>query len=189
MKNFDYTAPGTVREAVALLAEKNGRARALAGGTDLLVQMRVKHHEPERVVDVKRIPELNELSYGPRRGLRIGAAVPCHRIYSDEGIVERYPGLIDSAAIIGGIQIQGRASFGGNLCNSSPSADTIPALIAYSAECDYRGTERQTPGPGRGLLHGTGSECARTGRASRRLPDPSGPQELGGALSAVHSPQ
>ncbi len=160
MKNFDYTAPGTVREAVALLAEKNGRARALAGGTDLLVQMRVKHHEPERVVDVKRIPELNELSYGPRRGLRIGAAVPCHRIYSDEGIVERYPGLIDSAAIIGGIQIQGRASFGGNLCNSSPSADTIPALIAYSAECDIAGPngKRRVPvedfctGPGRNVL-------------------------------------
>ena len=160
MKNFEYAAPRTLREAVALLAEKDGQAKVLAGGTDLLVQLRIKRFHPERVVDIKNIPEVNELSYGPRRGLRIGAAVPCHRIYSDEEVVGRYAGLIDSAVIIGGIQIQGRATFGGNLCNSSPSADTVPALIAYSAVCDIAGPDgrRQVPvedfctGPGRNVL-------------------------------------
>ena len=121
------------------MAEKGDKARVLAGGTDLIVQMRIKRHQPERVVDVKHVPELNELSYGPRKGLVIGAAVPCHRIYGDSEVVDRYPGLVDSASIIGGIQIQGRATFGGNLCNSTPSADTIPALIAYSATCEIAG--------------------------------------------------
>ena len=139
MKDFEYTAPQSLREAVSLLSEKGSQARILAGGTDLIVQMRVKRMQPERVVDIKNVPEVNELTYGPRKGLRIGAAVPCHRIYSDSEVVTRYPGLTDSASIIGGIQIQGRASFGGNLCNASPSADTIPALIAYSATCELLG--------------------------------------------------
>ncbi|MBQ42996.1 MAG: carbon monoxide dehydrogenase, partial [Gemmatimonadetes bacterium] len=83
--------------------------------------------------------EANELSYGPRRGLVIGAGVPCWRFYNDADIAERYPGLIDSAAIIGGIQIQGRDTFGANLCNSSPSADSIPSLITHSASCNFAG--------------------------------------------------
>ena len=139
MRDFEYTAPQSLREAVSLLSEKGDQARILAGGTDLIVQMRVKRMQPERVIDAKGVPELNELSYGPRRGLRIGAAVPCHRIYNDSEVIDRYPALTDSAAIIGGIQIQGRASFGGNLCNASPSADTIPALIAYGASCEIAG--------------------------------------------------
>ena len=139
MKDFEYVAPKTLREAVASLAEKGDKARILAGGTDLIVQMRIKRHQPERVVDIKYIQEVNELSYGPRRGLVIGAAVPCHRIYGDAEVVERYPGLVDSASIIGGIQIQGRASLGGNLCNAAPSADSIPSLIVHSATCEIAG--------------------------------------------------
>ena len=139
MKNFEYTAPQTLREAVRLLAEKGSGARILAGGTDLIVQMRINRHRPDRVVDVKNIPEVNELAIRPRKGLVIGAAVPCHRIYEDSEISERYPGLVDAAAIIGGIQIQGRATFGGNLCNSSPSADTTPILIAHGATAEITG--------------------------------------------------
>ena len=141
MKDFEYCAPSTLREAVVLKAEKGEAARVLAGGTDLIVQLRAKRFAPDRVIDIKNVPEANELSYGPRRGLVIGAAVPCWRIYNDAEVVERYPGLIDSAAIIGGIQIQGRATFGGNLCNSSPSADTIPSLIPHSAICHIAGPD------------------------------------------------
>ena len=160
MKNFEYTAPNSLRKAISMLAEKNGNARILAGGTDLLVQLRVNRFQAERVVDVKNIPELNELSYGSKKGLTLGAAVPCYRIYQDADCVKRYPGLIDSAAIIGGIQIQGRASFGGNICNSSPSADTIPVLIAYGSKCEIAGPngKRRVPiedfctGPGKNIL-------------------------------------
>ena len=160
MKDFEYTAPGTLREAVKLLAEKGDSARAMAGGTDLIVQMRINRRQPERVVDIKNVPELNELTFTPRTGLRIGAAVPCHRLYGNADIAQRYPGIIDSAAIIGGIQIQGRASFGGNICNSSPSADSIPVLIAYGATCEIAGPngKRSVPveefctGPGMNVL-------------------------------------
>ena len=141
MKDFEYCAPKTLRETVSLLAEKDGDARILAGGTDLIVQLRSKRFETECVIDIKHVPELNELSFGNRKGLVIGAGVPCWRIYNDDEVVDRYPGLIDSASIIGGIQIQGRATLGGNLCNASPSADTTPSLISHSAVCHIVGPE------------------------------------------------
>ncbi|MBT4979475.1 MAG: xanthine dehydrogenase family protein subunit M [Gemmatimonadetes bacterium] len=160
MKDFEYCAPKTLREAVALKAEKGEAARVLAGGTDLIVQLRGKRFAPDRVIDIKNIADVNELSYSPRKGLIIGAGVPCWRVYNDAEIAELYPGLIDSAAIIGGIQIQGRATFGGNLCNSSPSADTIPSLMTHSAVCNLIGPngKRKVPvvdfctGPGRNVL-------------------------------------
>jgi carbon-monoxide dehydrogenase medium subunit len=160
LKSFEYVAPRTLREAISRLAEKGENARVLAGGTDLLVQMRNQRRQPERLVDIKHIHEVSELSFGARRGLRIGAAVPCYRIYQDDEIGRRYPGLVDTAAIIGSIQIQGRASLGGNLCNAAPSADSIPALIAYSAVCEVQGPQgkRLVPveefctGPGQNVL-------------------------------------
>src|SRR5579885_350618 len=157
MKAFDYVAPGSLAEAVALLAEKGDRARVLAGGTDLLVQLREGRRELDLVVDVKNIPEVNAIDYHPERGLRFGAAVPCYRLYEHPALGRAYPGLIDAVSLIGGIQIQGRASVGGNLCNASPAADTIPALIAASAVCLIASPEgtRELPvenfctGPGR----------------------------------------
>ena len=125
MKSFDYAAPTSLAEATALLAQANGTARILAGGTDLLVQLREHLREADLVVDAKRIPELRELSYRPDQGLRLGAAVPCYRIYEDAAISAAYPALTDAARIVGGWQIQSRASVGGNLCNSSPAGDTI----------------------------------------------------------------
>lgn len=135
MKAFAYHAPKTVAEAVALLAEYNERARPMAGGTDLLVQMRLGLFSPELIVDVKKIPELNELSYDPQNGLTIGAAVPCYRVYEHPDVIKRYPGLVDAAKIIGGIAVQGRATLGGNLCNAAPSGDSIPAMIVLGATC------------------------------------------------------
>jgi len=139
LKAFDYAAPRTVAEAVALLAEKGDRARVLAGGTDIIVQVREGRREVDLLVDVKAIPEANELSYDARRGLRLGAAVPCYRIYEHKEIARIYPGLMDAVSLVGGIQIQSRASVGGNLCNASPAADTIPPLIAYEAVCVIAG--------------------------------------------------
>jgi CO/xanthine dehydrogenase FAD-binding subunit len=139
LKAFDYAAPRTVAEAVALLAEKGDRARVLAGGTDIIVQVREGRREVDLLVDVKAIPEANELSYDARRGLRLGAAVPCYRIYEHKEIARIYPGLTDAVSLVGGIQIQSRASVGGNLCNASPAADTIPPLIAYEAVCVIAG--------------------------------------------------
>ncbi len=133
MQAFDYARVSTVDEAVALLAEQNGGARVLSGGTDLLVALREGRDSAKVVVDVKGIPELTEMFYDRGGGLVLGAAVPCARMYGDDLVSSGFPGLIDSATLIGGVQIQGRASFGGNLCNASPAADSIPALIAHNA--------------------------------------------------------
>jgi CO/xanthine dehydrogenase FAD-binding subunit len=134
LKWFDYEAPESLSRALALMAAHPG-ARPLAGGTDLLVQLRSGRKETGYVVDVKRVPELNEIAYDPERGLTLGAAVPCYRIYGSAAVARAYPSLADVAALIGGTQIQGRASIGGNLCNAAPSADSIPLLIALGARC------------------------------------------------------
>ena len=139
---IDFASPHSVREAVELLNDANGSARVLAGGTDLLVQLRGgRFDDVNLVVDGKNIPELNEITYDPEGGLTLGAAVPCHRIYGNAAISRAYPGLIDAASLIGGTQIQGRASFGGNLCNSTPSGDSIPAMIAHSAVANIEGPD------------------------------------------------
>jgi xanthine dehydrogenase FAD-binding subunit len=133
LKDFSYAAPTTLKEATALLTSANGTAKILAGGTDILVQLREGLRDADLVVDVKKIPELVELSYSPAKGLRLGASVPCYQIYEHAQIAKAYPALADATRIVGGWQIQSRASVGGNLCNSSPAADTIPALIAHGA--------------------------------------------------------
>lgn len=139
MKWIDYQSPTSVREAVSLLNEAGERARPLAGGTDLLVQLRVGAYDLDSVVDVKDIPELNELTYDPDNGLTIGAATECYRIYGNSSVRSVYPGIVDAASIIGGTQIQGRASLGGNLCNAAPSADSVPAMIAYNGAARIAG--------------------------------------------------
>jgi CO/xanthine dehydrogenase FAD-binding subunit len=139
LKWIDYSSPHSVAEAVELLTERGDRARPMAGGTDIIVQMRAGVPDPDYVVDIKKIPELNELSYDAAGGLTIGAAVPCYKIYNDKNIASVYPAIVDSATIIGGTQIQGRASLGGNLCNAVPSADSIPTMIALGATANITG--------------------------------------------------
>ena len=162
MKWFDYSAPGSLNETVALLSS-NPNALLLAGGTDLLTQLRSRRKETNLVVDVKRIPELNEIGFDPARGLTLGAAVPCYRIYGHSVIRQVYPALAEVASLIGGVQIQGRASLGGNLCNAAPSADSVPLLIALKATCIIAGPAgaRAVPvedfctAPGRNVLDPT----------------------------------
>jgi carbon-monoxide dehydrogenase medium subunit len=160
VKDFEYAAAATVDEAVSLLSAGGERAKVLAGGTDILVQLREGLRDADLVVDIKKVPELTRIDFQLQRGLRLGAAVPCYRIYDDPKLSAAYPALADSARIIGGWQIQSRASIGGNLCNSSPAADSIPSLIAYNAICHIAGPQgtRTVPvaefctGPGRNVL-------------------------------------
>ncbi|MDA1014401.1 MAG: xanthine dehydrogenase family protein subunit M [Planctomycetota bacterium] len=159
MHDFEYEAPGSIDQAVALLAKESGSAKPLAGGTDLIDHVRTGRLEPNVLVDIKQIPELNVLEISDA-GLRVGAAVPCYRIYDNAEIDASYSALTDSCRIIGGIQIQSRASVGGNLCNSGPAADSIPALIALDATCVLAGPNgrREVPvaefctAPGRNVL-------------------------------------
>ena len=132
MHAINYEAPTTLKDAVALLAQYGDKARPLCGGTDLLIQLRAGMRRPDHVVDVKKIPELGQISFDLQKGLRLGAAVPTILIYENAGLTE-------AAHLIGSNQIQSRASVGGNLCNGSPAADTTPALIALGAKCRVAG--------------------------------------------------
>ena len=147
MQDFSYIAAKTIPEAVALLDEKGESARILAGGTDLIVQVREARRDVDLMIDVKSIPEVNVLNYNDNAGLTLGAAVECYKIYADDAICNAYPGLIDATQIIGGTAIQGRAAVGGNLCNASPAADGIPPLIVLNASCVIAGPngEREVP--------------------------------------------
>ncbi len=159
MRDFEYEAPTRLADAVQLFAEHNGSARALAGGTDLIDHVRTGRLAPDVVVDIKKIPELNVLELSAD-GLRLGAAVPCSDIYGNAAISEAYAALADSCHIIGGVQIQNRASIGGNLCNSGPAADSTPSLIALGAVCVIAGpdgnrevaVEEFCTGPGKNVL-------------------------------------
>ncbi len=139
MHPFAYEAPTSIEDAVAVLDKHGGRARPIAGGTDVLVQARANRWDLDAIVDVKNIPELTDISHYPDGNVAIGAATACYEIYEDETIRANFPGIIDAVEMIGGIQIQSRASLGGNLCNSSPSADGICPLIAYNAVCHIAG--------------------------------------------------
>ena len=139
MEPFEFVTPKSIDEAVKLLASNGDNAQMIAGGTDILVQMRAGRRTPSVVVDVKSIPELNIMSYDASKGLTLGAAVPCYKIYQDNTLSQAYPGLIDAAWLIGGIQIQGRASIGGNVCNAAPSGDSIPVVIALGGVCNVAG--------------------------------------------------
>ena len=160
MQDFAYIAANTVSEAVTLLNEKGQAARILAGGTDLIVQVREARRDVDWMIDIKSIPEVNVLDYNADTGLTLGAAVECYKIYAVDEICNAYPGLIDATKIIGGTAIQGRAAVGGNLCNASPAADCIPPLIVLNATCVIAGPngERELPveqfctGPGQTAL-------------------------------------
>ena len=135
-----YEAPESVEGAVRLLAGGGPRGRVLAGGTDLLVQLRAGVIAPELVVDIKRIREAREIRVEDGM-LVIGAAVTGAELGEHAGAKSMWPGVVESAELIGSTQIQGRASLAGNLCNASPAADTVPALIAAAATCRIAGPD------------------------------------------------
>jgi carbon-monoxide dehydrogenase medium subunit len=157
---INFESPKTVDEAVKLLAAHGEQARPMCGGTDLIIQLRAGVRRPEYVVDLKQIPELRRIEFSMQQGLRLGAAVHCIEVYENGDMRKYYPGLTEAAHLIGSLQIQSRASVGGNLCNGSPAADTTPALIALGAKCRVIGPagERLVPvedfctAPGRTVL-------------------------------------
>lgn len=178
MRDFEYEAPASVAEAVRVLSQHNGSARPLAGGTDLIDQIRVGRHTPQVVVDIKKIPELSVLELSST-GLRLGAAVPCYRVYGDARISAGYATLADSAKIIGGIQIQSRASIGGNLCNAGPAADSTPSLIALGAVALIAGPKGQREVPVENFCTGPGKNILAPGEFLVELKFPSRPAHSG----------
>lgn len=156
--NRNYFAPGDASELAKVLASSSN-PKLLSGGTDLLVQLNKHSIAVDTIIDIKKVPELNKLGF-EGDGLVIGAGVSCTDLSAAHDIAKAYPGLVEAAQLIGSVQIQNRASIGGNLCNASPAADTTAALIVNEAICrisSVRG-DRQVPveefvtGPGQTVL-------------------------------------
>lgn len=139
MTNIQYLAPATLDEAVRAFASAQGTARILAGGTDLLVQMQSGFAKPGTIVDIKNIPELMAVEETAGGGFIVGAAVSGATLKRHPTFGKVWPGALEAMNLIGSTQIQGRASFGGNLCNGSPAADSVPGLVAAGATVTVQG--------------------------------------------------
>lgn len=158
MQDFLYERPETIGEAI--VAMRADDARALAGGTDLVPQLREGRRSAARIVDLKHIPEMTAITVLPDGGVSIGAAATATAVARHAALAAGYPAVAESAQLIGGVQVQNRASLGGNICNAAPSADGVPALICHGARTLIAGPEgtREMPveaiftGPGRTIL-------------------------------------
>lgn len=181
MQNFEYLKPTTIEQAVAVLYREGEHAKALSGGTDLIVQLREGRRSAKYVLDVKKIPDLSQLTLNNDGSLIIGAATPCHQIYGNAAIAASFPGLMDSFTLIGGTAIQGRASVGGNLCTASPAGDSIPSLIAHRAVCVIAGTGGWREVPVEAFCTAPGRNCLQRGELLVSLRIPAQPAHSGGA--------
>lgn len=157
-----YVAPESLDAALGLLADAGGTARVLAGGTDLLVHMRGGRVAPTLLVDVKRIPELRTLEPCDG-GWRIGAAVTGMELIEHDSFAAAWPGIVDGVRMIGSIQVKGRATLGGNLCNASPAADGVPGLIAAGALATLVGPAGRREVPVEQIATGPGRTCLAPG--------------------------
>lgn len=150
-----YEAPDTIEAAISLLAGDPDNAWILSGGTDLLVQLRSDLIEPGMVVDIKKIAETRTISE-EAGGFRIGAAVTGAELSEHAGVGKQFPGVVEATALIGSTQVQGRATMGGNLCNGSPAADSVPALIVSGAVATVAGPSGRRDVPVEDIMIGPG---------------------------------
>lgn len=178
MENFDYLAPRSLAEAYAALG--NGRSSLmLAGGTDVIVQLREGRKRCDQLIDVKHIPELMSYRWTADGALEIGAAVPCAVLYEDAEIARRLPAIVDAAHIIGGIQIQSRASLGGNICNASPAADSSPALMVLGAQLVIGSASGTRTVPLESFFRGPGQNALQPGELLIQIRVPAQPAHSG----------
>ena len=180
MSSLRFEAPETVEDAVRLLADADGEAMPLAGGTDLLVQLRTDFVRPGLIVDLKRIPALMDVTVNGD-DIRVGAAVSGATLGKDETVKAAWPGVVEALELIGSTQIQGRASLGGNLCNGSPAADSVPALIAAGAVCEVAGPDGARSVPVEDVITGPGQLCLGPGEIVVSFVMPKPPPRSGDA--------
>jgi len=160
MQALKYARATSVDEAVQMLRDGGEVARVLAGGTDVIVLARERRRDIDLFVDIKHIPDLMGITYAAGTGLSLGAATPLYQVYNHPDVKAHYAALVEASHVIGGTAIQGRASLGGNLANSSPAADGIPAMIALNGVAHLAGPggKRDVPiaefctAPGRNVL-------------------------------------
>ncbi|HEX2517264.1 MAG TPA: xanthine dehydrogenase family protein subunit M [Chloroflexota bacterium] len=160
MRGFAYHAPRSLAEAVQILSREGEGGKVLAGGTDLLIQIKERGAVPRYVVSLRDVPEVRQVTYDATSGLRIGAGARLSEVAAHPVVQERYPILVQGASLVGSLQIQNLGTVVGNLCNAAPSADCAPPLVALGASVRIAGPggERTVPleeffsGPGRTVL-------------------------------------
>jgi CO/xanthine dehydrogenase FAD-binding subunit len=155
MSSLSYAAPTSIDEAVGILAGAQGLARVMSGGTDLLVQLRSGRTKPDIIVDTKKIPGIMGIKDADG-GFVIGAATSCAVLGEHAGLAAAYPGVVEASGLIGSTQVQGRCSLAGNLCNASPAADSVPAMIAARATAIVVGPNGQRAVPVEQIVTGPG---------------------------------
>ncbi len=181
MQDFVYERPETIGEAIAAMRADD--ARALAGGTDLVPQLREGRRRAARIVDLKHIPEMTAITVLPDGSVSIGAAATATAVARHAAIAAGYPAVAESAQLIGGVQVQNRASLGGNICNAAPSADGVPALICHGAQALIAGPEGTREMPVEAMFAGPGRTTLAPGElmVAIRLP-PVAPRTAGAYL-------
>jgi len=185
VKRFGYLAPESLAEAVAMLAA-HPDATPLAGGTNVLVQVKEGHRDVTTLLSLRRLPELHQMTYGD--GVRIGAGVTMARIAADAHIRAGYTALATAAALLGSVQTRNMATLGGNLCNASPSADTAPPLLALDAIAVIAGPDGERAIPLAGFFLGPGRTALAPGELLREIVLPA-PQPRTGSAYVRHIPR
>lgn len=175
-----YATPASAKEAAGLLSKEKGAAFLLAGGTDLLVKLKMGMVEPDLVVDIKRIPKIDQIQT-TAKGFTIGAAVSGAAIGEHKGLKAAWPGVVEAANLIGSDQIQGRATLAGNLCNASPAADSVPALIAAGAKAVIVGPLKKRTVPVEKVVQGPGKTCLAKGEVIEAIALPKSDARTGDA--------
>ncbi len=175
-----FESPGTTKEAVALLAGEKGKAFILAGGTDLLVRMKMGMIEPDLIVDIKKIPAMRTIT-SSATGFKIGAAVSGAELGEHKALKKAWPGVVEATNLIGSDQVQGRCTMVGNLCNASPAADSVPAMVAAGAKVIVVGKTKRRTVPVESIVTGPGKTSLAKGEVIEAITLPKRPAKSGDA--------
>ena len=188
MRRFEYLEARTVGQAIAMLQRHGEQARIVAGSTDFLVRWRAGFWHPDYVVNIQRIAGLKRAAFSRRNGLRLGALTTIQTLEQHPAIRRHYPALAAASASFAGVQVRNLATVGGNICNASPSGDTLPALIAYGAQCRISGPDGQRSVPLEQLFTGPGRTVLAHDEVLAEIVLPPPPANTG-ALYIKHSPR
>lgn len=191
MREFDYVSPATLDDALAALRSNGGSARPLAGGTDLVIQMKesaTRFPYPSSVVNLMRVPELAGIDFSDSEGLRIGAIATMSDVAESSAVRDKYTALAEGAGIVGSIQTMNLATVGGNLCNAAPSADTAPPLLAFDAICEIAGSSERHTVPLTEFFRGPGQTVVDSGELLTQIRIPAPAPRTGSAYSR-HTPR
>jgi CO/xanthine dehydrogenase FAD-binding subunit len=180
LPEFDYIKPTTLEEASTFLAQHTGEARAFIGGTDTFVRMRDGAWQDKYLVDVKRLPGMNDLKFDPAKGLMVGAAVNMNRLIASSDVNEHYPVLAEAAHTVASYQLRTRATIAGNICNASPAGDTIGAGLVLDAEVHVHGIDGNRIEPLRTFFKGPGKTVLKAGDIVTAVEYPLPPQSAQG---------